>query len=184
MRLHIAYIAGFLDADGCINAHLQLQAVRHRCPAFGIDVTFANQDLGVLEAIQETLSAGKIRAVRNNNRSGSYRLDFSRPETKRVLETLLPYLVIKREQAELALLAIATINPRRGGKLFVTPEERAYRMTVIQRMQELNQRNGKAFRTKWVNSVEPSTFAVTGVETMPSQAATGTEGDLKVLRKV
>jgi LAGLIDADG endonuclease len=185
MRLSIEYIAGFFDADGCVSSHFQPQANRAWVPALGIDVTFDNQDLSVLEDIMETFGCGKIELRRNNTGSGCYHITFSRRDTKRILEMLIPHLRIKREVAKLALMGLNTINPKRGGRGIgrIRPEEIEFRKMVVEKMSEMNHANGKAFRTKWVKSVEPSTANVVD-ETMPSQAATGTEGDLKVLRKV
>lgn len=183
MRLHLAYIAGFLDADGTILVRLQKQALTRWSPSLHVQLGIYNQDQAVLLDIVETLGCGRIRAVRSGC-SGVYRIEFTRRDTKQVLELLLPYLRIKREQAQLGLLALSA--PRYSGRGKIVPTEMIeYRQSLVARSKELNARNGKAFRTKWVNSVDPSETPHVVAETIPSQAAAGAEGiPLKVLRKV
>lgn len=185
MRLHLAYLAGFFDADGSIVVSLQKQALARWTPALHVTLSFYNQDYGVLENIKATLGFGRLRAMRCGF-SGVYRIEFTRRETLIVLEHLLPYLQVKREQAQLGILALTA--PKYYGRGHQVPvDQQEYRQSLVARSKELNQRNGKAFRSKWVNSVDPSGLPSQGTETMPSQAAAGTGGvdvSLKVLRKV
>ena len=182
MRLHFAYIAGYFDADGCVTAHFGQQANRAWRPWVGIDLTFAGQNFDMLDEIRQSLGCGRIRAVRNALNSGCYRLEFTRPETRRILAQLQPYVRLKREQVALALELATTIGPRRGGKgrAKVTDEEHALRQQIVARISELNRRDGKAFRSKWVNSVKLSAVPNVAIETIPSQAGEGRQ----VLRKV
>ena len=189
MRLSLEYIAGFLDGDGNITATFQKQSYPHSYPALGIDVRFYNQNLEVLESIQETLEGGKIRpqkggfSMKDGTRSGVYRLEFGRAASRHILRVLLPYLVVKREQAQLALLAIQENSGHKWHR--ITPEIHKFREDIVRRMSVLNKRDGKAFRSKWVNSVNLSPVPDVVGETMPSQAATGTDAKtLVILRKV
>lgn len=188
MRLHIAYIAGYFDADGNVTAYFGQQSNRAWRPWVGIDLSFCGQNYEMLDEIRDSLGCGQIRPVVNGKGSGAYRLEFTRPETRELLALLQPYVRLKREQVALALELAKTINPRRGGKgrAKVTDEEHALRQHCVARISELNQRDGKAFRTKWVNSVKPSGAPDVATETIPSQAATGTESasPLRVVQKV
>ena len=70
MRLHIAYIAGYFDADGCVTAHFGQQANRAYRPWVGIDLTFAGQNYNMLDEIRQTLGCGAIRVALNATKSG------------------------------------------------------------------------------------------------------------------
>jgi hypothetical protein len=177
MRLHIAYIAGYFDADGTIYAYFGQQANKAWRPWVGIDLCFFGQNFEMLTKIQATLQCGAIRPVLNNIGSGCYRLEFSRPDTRKVLALLQPYVQLKREQVELALQVANTINAKRGGRGRgkLTDEEQQFREFAVARISELNRHDGKAFRTKWVNSVKLSVVPDVATETIPSQAATGTD---------
>jgi hypothetical protein len=177
MRLSLQYIAGYFDADGCVTAHFGQQANRAWRPWVGVDVCFFGQNFDMLDEIRAALGCGKLRAVLTGptaTRSGCYRLEFTRPETARVLTAIQPYVRLKREQVALALQLRATINPRRGGRgvAKVTDAEQEERVALVARISELNRRDGKAFRTKWVKSVEPS-VAGDAAETIPSQSSEG-----------
>lgn len=175
MILHVAYIAGFLDGDGSISVRLMPQhAGNHFAPAFMPSVGFYNQDYDVLAEIQETIGCGKIVAHNTGfNNSGCYRLMVPLSETKRVLEMLLPYLRVKRQQARLVITGLET---KSSGSFKITPEVQALRQAIVQQVSALNKANGKAYRTKWVNSVNTSS-SVTVEETIPSQASEGLDSE-------
>lgn len=174
MILHAAYIAGFLDGDGSVSARLAPQhAGAHFAPAFIPLVGFYNQDYDVLTDLQETLGCGKIVAYNTKGMgSGCYRLMVPLSSTKRVLELILPYLRVKRQQAQLVLAGLET---KSAGSAKITPEVQTLREAIVQQVSALNKANGKAYRTKWVNSVDTSS-PVTDEETIPSQASAGDFG--------
>jgi hypothetical protein len=187
MQLSIEYIAGYFDADGSVFAYFGQQANRTWRPWVKVEAQFAGQNFEMLELIRTSLDCGgTIGAWRNNTGSGAYRLGFTRPETLAVLTKLEPHVRLKHEQVLLGLALAKTINPRRGGKgvAKITDAEQAFREQTVARISALNKNDGQVFRTKWVNSVEPSMAPDVAVETMPSQAATGTESHLTVLWKV
>lgn len=175
MRLSLEYIAGYFDADGTVTAHFGQQANRAYRPWVGIDVCIFGQNFNMLDEIRTSLGCGRIRAVLNNTGSGVYRLEFTRPETRSVLAMIHPFVRLKREQVTLALELASTINPRRGGKgrAKITDDEQAVREQCVRRISELNRADGKAFRTKWVNSVNLSEAPDVATETIPSQPAEG-----------
>jgi hypothetical protein len=184
MRLHLAYIAGLFDGEGSLVVHLQKQSVATRASSLHVQFSIYNQDLSIMQEILETLGCGKIRAVKCGF-SGVYRLEFSRQETQKVLELLAPYIRVKREQVQLGLLALSA-PLYKGRYKSVPPEEIEHRLSLVARSKELNARNGKAFRSKWLNSVDPLDSGYVDTKTIPSQAATGTGPAFrsKVLRKV
>ena len=106
MKLHIAYIAGMLDADGTITASIVKTNDLSKNPSFLVGANICGQNLSVLMSIQETLECGNIRAYRSGH-SGCYRYTIPRRHMTRVLPMLIPYLQVKREQAELALKGVS-----------------------------------------------------------------------------
>lgn len=102
MELPIAYIAGYLDADGSISASLTLnkRSLKNRsCISFSVNI--CGQNVGVLNDMMDTLQCGEIRAYVNSGykTSGAYRLDIPTSDLERVLNLLIPYLRLKRTQA-------------------------------------------------------------------------------------
>lgn len=152
-----------MDGDGSITARIAPQgAGAHFAPSFIPIVGFYNQDLAVLEDIRETLGTGRITAWASGH-SGCYRLMIPMRQVPRVLEVLLPYLRVKAKQAELVLVGL---KAKSIGSSRVSEETQALRKALAQQIQDLNHSNGKAYRTKWVNSVDTSSEAI------PSQAPT------------
>ena len=92
-ELEWAWLAGFIDGDGCIRTW-----IRDGRRKFGI--TIAQKDPTQLYWIQERLG-GNIAGVR---RGTNYQLRwFSREVVRDMIEHMLPYLRVKQEAAQLCL---------------------------------------------------------------------------------
>lgn len=174
MKLPIPYIAGYLDADGSISASLTLnkRSLKNRsCLQFSVQVCGQNAD--VLGEIMETLECGEIRAYVNSGykTSGAYRYDIPTPDIERVLNLLIPYLRLKRTQAEVVL---AMLKTRSRGSHRVTDAVMELRQQLIATLHRLNGQDSEDYRKKWVNSVEPPyNSLVSKYGAIPSQAAVG-----------
>jgi hypothetical protein len=113
-----AYIAGLLDADGWISMHRANTGQNHRSGHNWL-IGIVNSDLAVLRWVQE-LFGGSVTERKSNRRSPVARnwktvYDWN-PDAKGVanfLQSILPYLRIKKAQAELVLEFIATKQDRR-----------------------------------------------------------------------
>ena len=114
-----AYIAGFLDGDGCV----MLQLVRRK------DYVLGYQIRASIVFYQKTKHEHHLHWLKNYLRDGYIR---RRPDgmseytivgfaaAKRVLELLLPHLRLKRKHAEIVLKVIQR-TPGAGGRAY-TPE--------------------------------------------------------------
>ena len=99
----LSWLAGFIDADGCIFITLRKQTTKNDYLAINAAVSISQRSdyKWVLEYIQKQLGSGKIYI------SGVYGTAYSKAqwqttkmaETIEVLEKVLPFLVIKKEQA-------------------------------------------------------------------------------------
>ncbi len=89
------YIAGFFDGEGCVNLQM------NESKKYGeLTVCISNNHCGILRYIQSIFN-GRI----HNTRSYGYTPEWRCESKKAVffLESVLPYLRIKRRQAELAI---------------------------------------------------------------------------------
>ncbi len=113
----LAYIAGFLDGDGCI----MLQLVFRHDYVFGYQIRASivfyqkQQHRNFLEWLKESLTDGYIR--NRNDGMSEYTIVGVLPVT-RILKLLLPYLKLKRGQAMIALSVLSRM-PGRGRKMDV-----------------------------------------------------------------
>ena len=105
MSEELAYIAGLLDADGCFYANSYLRKGRN-CTSLTVRIQVTNTYLPVLEWVREIVGAGHISSYNDNNSSHkvvyAWILNGHSP-IEQFLQGVLPYLIIKKEQAELML---------------------------------------------------------------------------------
>jgi hypothetical protein len=132
------YIAGFFDGEGCISL---TRHVKNGCPC--IKVLLTNNDLKVLRLIQRVLKKEKIEVSifkRNHRYKNELRPHFvlapnNYPNAIQFLRLILPYLSIKKEKAELALLFLKT-RLTRLHKHWPKEDKEALRLWVCRKEKE------------------------------------------------
>lgn len=101
----LAYVAGFLDGDGCIS--IGRNRARSGNLAFFLLAKLYNTDYLVLKWIRDVLGFGSIyhtpAPLTQRSKRINYALKFSSIESAKLLHLLLPYLHIKQSQAQLGL---------------------------------------------------------------------------------
>ncbi len=105
----LAYIAGFLDGDGSVM--FQLKPRPDYAYGFQIKVTLAfyqkSSNRSILEWLRENLKAGAVRD--RNDGMSEYDIEGFIP-VQNALELLEPYVVLKRNQVDMALRLIDEIT--------------------------------------------------------------------------
>jgi len=94
----LAYIAGFFDGEGSIyisKGHSQ----------YFLCAKLTNTNLPVLKNIERILNLGSTSTSHDKRERSSqlFRTQFFCNEAKQFLESIYPYLIIKKEQAKLAI---------------------------------------------------------------------------------
>ena len=140
--LHPAYVAGFIDGDGCISVHRS--AGRH----YGVQVIVVQAGYDVVEQLCRQYN-GTLAHVRRGNRV-YWRWVVASHLALRVLQDALPYLIEKHDQAELGIALIKHIavksflryqKGKMGTQRTLTEEELAFREEALARMKALNKRH-------------------------------------------
>ncbi len=112
----IAWAAGLFDGEGHVGIHWCRGMVRGKvCEHLQLLTSVANTHIGCLEKFQSIVGVGKIHVSDTRNRNKP--LYVWRTQAKKsdaVLRMLLPYLVVKREQADLAIEFRTTFPERRA----------------------------------------------------------------------
>jgi len=116
------YISGFFDGEGCIR-------ISNRKGVYRFKVNIINTNLDVLKKIQEIAGGSLYKyPIYNTNYLQVFSLDLYCNIAKRFLEGIRPYLIIKREQAQLAL----EFQDRKRNGLLTIPkdEQESYRFRI------------------------------------------------------
>ena len=103
-----AYVAGFFDGDGSLVATLEKQSSRYLRayrPRIKINFTQHIRHFDTLCEIQKYLDAGKVSIASAHDQAELVIVD--RNEVSRILNRMLPHLVLKKQQAVLALEALS-----------------------------------------------------------------------------
>lgn len=144
-----AWVAGLIDGEGSI------MLTNHPTPRPNISrtrpiVSISNCDLRLMEALQERTGCGRIykhrRQPKENQKRDAYTWRLTALEQREVLPHVLPWLVSKREQAELLLRALEVKDQLTcsKGKPAANFRERdvlrAERDSIQQRISALNRR--------------------------------------------
>lgn len=108
------YLAGAIDADGCIGVAKMAQTIRGKSLRYDARLQLTNTNLPFLEAVQEQYGGHIKTASRgisaNPKWKTGYHLCWGTKGSELVIRQILPYLIIKKERAELALELRSTMG--------------------------------------------------------------------------
>ena len=146
-KLSDSYLAGFLDGDGSIVATVAKQDPK-RYPnkplriILRINFTQHKRYEGILVAIKEYFGdVGSIRYSVTHNLSEL--VIVKREDVEAILYRLLPHLILKQRQANIALEMIGIFkNCKRVKKNAIAPQDFAKLMRMTIQIRKLNSRTG------------------------------------------
>ena len=107
-----AYLAGFFDGEGCVGAYITnrpASPTNRAARGMRLSVSVAQVDRRPLLMLQEAFGGAVVVSDKGNTRKDGFnrRICYvwivSGPSAQTALRAMLPYLVVKREQAEEAL---------------------------------------------------------------------------------
>jgi len=136
MELDEKYIAGFFDGEGCIYASQRVDKKGYNSSTLKIQIAQCN--LEVLELIQQKYGGSILEHKNKMKANWRQAWVWQVPAHKAVafLESVLPYLVVKKEQAELALefqgLVSSRLSPTK-----LTVDELLKRQILVKKIKEL-----------------------------------------------
>ena len=98
ITVEIAYIAGFFDGEGCV----RIKKANQGGNSYYIIAHLTNTNKNILEKVKD-LFGGSIRIQEKGRNKKVYNWCITSAEAADFLRTLLPFLIEKQTQAELAL---------------------------------------------------------------------------------
>lgn len=142
----IGYLAGIVDGEGSFSIAVSRNHPARKTPAYYHKVTMGMVYKEIVELFQ-TRYGGNIREERVQNRKTIFRYVLQNRESiERLLDELTPYLIEKKERAELLKEFVQHAKGYKrvrgeGGRVLPTSEEElAKREDFYQKMKELNAR--------------------------------------------
>jgi hypothetical protein len=121
-----AYIAAFIDGEGTIS----IRAYKRKTVAGGMRynsvVEMNNTDVGVMQYLRSLIGPARyyIHKQPEGNGKRCYRFTVPSNVQRWLLETILPYLVIKKRQAEIVIEFLSLLGNKEYGKTDVNLGER------------------------------------------------------------
>ena len=138
-----AYVAGFFDGDGSLVAILEKQSVRYLRtyrPRIKINFTQHIRYFEMLCGVQKYLGVGKVSIAKTHNQAELVIVD--RNEVSRILNRMLPHLVLKKRQAILALEALSQFGENLRTNR-ISDENYQAILKIIAKIRNLNSNTGE-----------------------------------------
>jgi hypothetical protein len=130
--INLAWLAGFLDGDGCVGVYRVRTHLANNVTSehFFLQLSFAQKSPQALRSIQKKFGgfmsfkrSDQRRAVKNG--SGAWTLNFSHQQAFFLLKKIGPYVVIKEKEVKNAL-KFQSIKAKQGQARNRAREERFY----------------------------------------------------------
>ena len=138
--IEAAYIAGLIDGEGCLAIIRQKNSNCRGGYAYRCGLRFANSNQAIVEWLAEKVGTGCVKAHQPKMRNSKCQRcwDIWGDDAAALTQRLLPYLRIRRPQADLLLSFQAALKRREGPTL--TDQELAFREACYHQSRSLNQR--------------------------------------------
>jgi len=115
----LAYIAGFFDGEGCVSIRRARPVRPNQNTRYSLLVTIANTNLPILEFIAGVLGGVIHRCSWTTlRRRAMYHLYWCGYDARKVLETIQPFLRIKKQEAELGISFQNVMDTSAGGNKY------------------------------------------------------------------
>ena len=167
-----AYVAGFFDGDGSLVATLEKQSSRYMRtyrPRIKINFTQHIRHFDMLCEIQKYLSAGKVSVVKTHDQAELVIVD--RNDVSRILNRMLRHLVLKKQQAFLALEALSQFGENLRTNRISDQNYQAI-IKIVRKIRDLNSNTGG--KRKFPSFDPVTTSPITGEsQSTPTKVKTG-----------
>jgi hypothetical protein len=170
-----AYLAGFIDGEGCISINKQWTD-RTPTPIYWLIITVTSVDKDTLEYCRRMTGLGSIQYNRKSTQDNDrhvYAWHLTSNRAIDLLRMIYPYMKIKREQADIAFAFQETMGKSpvggRGLGLKVLPEILHQRERYKQALTALKGYKSVRGRPPSNKSLELTRTAASRIEGMPSE---------------
>jgi hypothetical protein len=111
----IPYAAGIFDGEGCVSPYVA-NTHKGKYTTVRLRINVTNTSIELLEKLKTVFGVGSIRPKKRTTRQKScWQWTVTSKQAKTVLEKILPYLIVKKDQA-IAGIRISSLSNGRGRK--------------------------------------------------------------------
>lgn len=138
----LAWVAGLIDGEGCIYIRKRTEKApsrKERSPSYALSLTVKMTHKPTIEELKNIFGVGRIHRETPGklNKKVSWRWAVSTQEGADILRMILPYLKVKREEAELAIEFSEVSKRSSFGRNTVKVEISELRDSFYRKLQEL-----------------------------------------------
>lgn len=137
-----AYIAGYVDGEGCITLSKKKDPEMRLGYCFRPHVHVANTHHKSLLIMQRWTGLGNLCHVReetDRNRKERWQWQMWSQQARQLLESILPFLIVKKERAKI-LLEFMRRCRRQPGKMGLSKREQQFQVRTNLRIKTLNRK--------------------------------------------
>ena len=135
-----AYLAGFLDGDGCITI-----TTKNQRRTYCIEVRYSQTNGPFLQHLRDLVGIGSVYQTSKpkGNHSARFQWVFASGKAEEFLRAIFPFLVLKKDQAEIALKLAELMRQQRAKSYRLTEEAIEKREKIRQELRQLKGPKGK-----------------------------------------
>jgi hypothetical protein len=139
-QIQIGYLTGIIDGEGCVYVNRRKVAGRRKTPGYSVKVVVSITDYSLVEWFSKHAKLTSICTYQpQGNRKRKWVCTWNNSKAEWLLNSILPYLVIKKRQAVLGLELLKHLRttPIVRGKE-ISKEVVEYREDIKQQISKLN----------------------------------------------
>lgn len=140
----IGYLAGILDGEGCVYVNRRKVMGNRKTPGYSLKVVVSITSERLVDWLKDRAKLTSIfRAEANEktNRKAKWLCTWNNTAAEWILKLTLPYLIIKKDQANLGLELIKHLSTTKGHRGVCVPQEAVeYRELIKKKISILNRR--------------------------------------------
>jgi len=150
--LSIQYVAGFFDGEGCVNIYQTKKGVKKDRIGYQLTTSIFNSDKEVVEKLKKSLGGYiQIRKRNTDKWKDGYVWRLITNHASKFLKEILPFLIIKKEQAKVAI-EFQELRQRKTYQFGRNPKEvEDFYEFCYQKMRLLNKKGKKAYYPQRLN---------------------------------
>jgi len=130
------YVAGLFDGEGCVTSQMQwVKGKYEKYPRVHLRLSITNNSIRIMELLEEWFGGGSRK--KQKNKDCYHWLVIGKKEMLRFLNYIKDFVIIKRDQVDLAIKFAETLRDENLGCVPLSKETHDLRFFIHNRLREL-----------------------------------------------